>query len=74
MSMTTSEVNAKLPDGMSVTPALIESLGITPVEIVKGRAKWAESDFREIVNRLMHKLDYIITNIDMKTPYEDDDL
>lgn len=56
MSMTTGEVNAKLPEGMSLTPACIQSLGIKPAEIVKGKPKWAESDLMFIRDCLIERL------------------
>lgn len=56
MSLTTGEVIARMPEGMSVTPAFIESLGITPAEKVKGKSKWAESDLPTIRDRMVEAL------------------
>lgn len=56
MSMTTGEVNAKLPEGMSITPALIQSLGVKPAEFVKGKPKWAENDLMFIRDCLIERL------------------
>lgn len=56
MSLTTGEVIARMPEGMSVTPTFIESLGITPAEKVKGKAKWAEADLPTIRDRMVEAL------------------
>ena len=74
MSLTTGEVIARLPKGMSVTPAFIESLGIKPAESVKGKPKWAESDLPKIREKMRTALDKMDCSASPAPAADDDDL
>lgn len=58
---TTGEINEMLGDGISITPDFIQSLGITPGELVRGKPKWSEDDFPSIVSGIGDRMQALLT-------------
>ena len=61
MSLTTGEINERLGDGISITPAFITSLGVEPEELSRGKPKWSEDDFPTIVSGIGDRMQKLLT-------------
>ena len=60
-SLTTGEINQMLGDGIDITPAFIESLGVKPAELSRGKPKWSPDDFPTIVSGIGDRMQSLLT-------------